>query len=294
MERKNKASDKLFKAFIYVVLIALAISIAVPVGWVFMASVKQNSEFYGSPWTLPLGLHWQNFADAWVSARMGEYFLTSVLVTALALAILLVVAMPAAYVLARYKFRLRGVLNTLFMGGLFINVSYIVVPIFIMFMDWDRGLRGVFGGGFFLNNPVMLALVYASTALPFTIYLLSSYFVTIPKDYEEAAYVDGAGYARTMLRIIFPMARPSIITVILFNFLTFWNEYIISMTMLTDPNGTRTLPVGLMNLMKAQNAAAQYGQMYAGLVMVMLPTLILYICVQKKLTQGMTVGGLKG
>ncbi len=294
MERKNKASDRLFKAFIYVVLIALAISIAVPVAWVFMASVKQNSEFYGSPWTLPLGLHWQNFADAWVSARMGEYFLTSVLVTALALAILLVVAMPAAYVLARYKFRLRGILNTLFMGGLFINVSYIVVPIFIMFMDWDRGLRSVLGSGFFLNNPVMLALVYASTALPFTIYLLSSYFVTIPKDYEEAAYVDGAGYGRTMLRIIFPMARPSIITVILFNFLTFWNEYIISMTMLTDPNGTRTLPVGLMNLMKAQNAAAQYGQMYAGLVMVMLPTLILYICVQKKLTQGMTVGGLKG
>ncbi len=294
MKSKNKASDRLYKAFIYVVLVALAVSIAVPVAWVFMASVKQNSEFYGSPWTLPLGLHWQNFADAWVSARMGDYFLTSVLVTALALAILLVVAMPAAYVLARYRFRLRGVLNTLFMGGLFINVSYIVVPIFIMFMDWDRGLRGAFGSGFFLNNPVVLALVYASTALPFTIYLLSSYFATIPKDYEEAAYVDGAGYARTMLRIIFPMAQPSIITVVLFNFLSFWNEYIISMTMLTDPSGPRTLPVGLLNLMKAQNAAAQYGQMYAGLVMVMLPTLILYICVQKKLTQGMTVGGLKG
>ena len=97
-----------------------------------------------------------------------------------------------------------------------------------------------------------------------------------------------------MLRIIMPMAQPSIITVILFNFLSFWNEYIIAMTMLTDPNGGKTLPVGLMNLMRAQNAAAQYGQMYAGLVLVMLPTLILYICVQKKLTQGMTLGGLKG
>lgn len=140
----------------------------------------------------------------------------------------------------------------------------------------------------------MLAVVYASTALPFTIYLLSGYFATLPKAYEEAACIDGASYTRTMVKVIFPMAKPSIVTVILFNFLSFWNEYIIAMTLLTDPKGPKTLPVGLMNLMKAQNAAAQYGQMYAGLVLVMLPTLILYICVQKKLTQGMTLGGLKG
>ena len=138
------------------------------------------------------------------------------------------------------------------------------------------------------------ALVLAATTLPFTIDLLSSYLSTLPKDYEEAAYVDGAGYFTTMVRIILPMAKPSIITVILFEFLAYWNEYIISMTMLTDPNGARTLPVGLLNLMKAQNAKAEYGQMYAGMVMVMVPTLILYMCVQKKLTQGMTIGGIKG
>ena len=80
---------------------------------------------------------------------------------------------------------------------------------------------------------------------------------------------------------------------ILFNFLAFWNEYIIAITLLTDPKGGKTLPVGLMNLMKAQNAAAQYGRMYAGLVLVMLPTLLIYIVVQRKLTQGMTLGGLK-
>ena len=95
-----------------------------------------------------------------------------------------------------------------------------------------------------------------------------------------------------MIRVMIPMARPSVITVILFNFLSFWNEYIIALTLMTQDRA-KTLPVGLMNLMKAQNAAAQYGQMYAGLVMVMLPTLILYILVQKKLTQGMNVGGLK-
>ena len=293
-KRSIRSGDKLYKAFIYLVLFLLAISIIVPVLWVFMASVKQNSEFYGNPWALPMGFYWQNFVDAWSTAKMGDYMLNSVLVTALALAILLVVALPAAYCLSRFKFRGGKFLNSAFMAGLFINVNYIVVPIFLMLRDGDTFLKNTFGTSFLLNNLVVLAIVYAATALPFTIYLLSGYFATLAHDYEEAAYIDGAGYSRTMVSIIFPMAQSSIVTIILFNFLSFWNEYIISMTLMSSATGAKTLPVGLLNLMQAQQSAAQYGTMYAGLVLVMLPTLILYICVQKKLIQGMTVGGLKG
>ena len=293
-KEKSFAGDKLYKAFIYVVLIALAITIIVPVAWVFMASVKQNSEFYGNPWTLPAGFYWQNFVDAWNTAKMGEYMMNSVFVTALALVLLLLIALPAAYCLSRFKFKGSKFLNTCFMAGLFINVNYIVVPIFLMLRDGDTWLKNVTGSGFFLNNLVVLAVVYASTALPFTIYLLSGYFATLPHDYEEAAYIDGAGYGETMWKIIFPMAKPSIVTIILFNFLSFWNEYIISMTLMSSADGPKTLPVGLLNLMQAQQSAAEYGMMYAGLVLVMLPTLILYMLVQKQLTEGMTVGGLKG
>ncbi|MSS62333.1 carbohydrate ABC transporter permease [Velocimicrobium porci] len=288
----SKGKNTIYKVFIYVVLLLLAVSIIVPVGWVFLASIKENSEFYGNPWTLPKGVYIQNFIDAFQEAKMGDYLLNSVLVTAIALVILLVVALPAAYVLARYRFKGSKLCNIMFMGGLFINVNYIVVPIFLMFVDGDKFLRNIFGTGFFLNNIFIVALVYASTALPFTIYLLSGFFVSIPKDYEEAAFVDGAGYFKTMFSIMMPMARPSIVTVILFNFLSFWNEYIIAMTLLTGE--TKTLPVGLMQLMQAQQAAANYGRLYAGLVIVMLPTLVLYICVQKKLTEGMSLGGLKG
>lgn len=294
MVNSSSKGDKLYKVFVYVVLIAVAISIIVPVVWVFMASIKENSEFYQNPWALPAGFYWQNFVDAWQKASMGSYMLNSVIVTALALAILIIVALPAAYCLSRFKFRSSRFLNVCFMAGLFINVNYIVVPIFLMLRDGDTWLRSVFGDGFLLNNIFVLAVVYAATALPFTIYLLSGYFATLPHAYEEAAYIDGAGYSTTMVRIIFPMAQPSIVTIILFNFLSFWNEYIISLTLLSSANGPRTLPVGLLNLMQAQQSAAEYGIMYAGLVMVMLPTLILYICVQKKLIQGMTVGGLKG
>ena len=294
MQQKAKSGNGLYKFFIYFVLCMLAITIVVPVAWVFMASVKENREFYGNPWTLPEGLYWQNFVDAWNKASMGEYMINSVIVTALAIVLLLVIALPAAYCLARFNFKGKKFLNTAFMAGLFINVNYIVVPIFLMLRDGDIFLKKVFGEGFLLNNLVVLAVVYAATALPFTIYLLSGYFVTLPHDYEEAAYIDGAGFFTTMIQIIFPMAKPSIITVILFNFLSFWNEYIISMTLMSSAKGPKTLPVGLLNLMQAQQSAAEYGMMYAGLVLVMLPTLILYMCVQKQLTEGMTVGGLKG
>ena len=294
MQQKAKSGNGLYKFFIYFVLGMLAITIVVPVAWVFMASVKENREFYGNPWALPEGLYWQNFVDAWNKAAMGDYMINSVIVTALSIVLLLVIALPAAYCLARFEFKGKKLLNTAFMAGLFINVNYIVVPIFLMLRDGDLFLKKVFGEGFLLNNLVVLSVVYAATALPFTIYLLSGYFVTLPHDYEEAAYIDGAGFFTTMIQIIFPMAKPSIITVILFNFLSFWNEYIISMTLMSSAKGPKTLPVGLLNLMQAQQSAAEYGMMYAGLVLVMLPTLILYMLVQKQLTEGMTVGGLKG
>ena len=112
---------------------------------------------------------------------MGTYMLNSVIVTALALLLLIVISLPAAYVLSRFKFKTSKFWNVLFMAGLFINVSYIVVPIFLMLNNWDKTLRQLTGGTFFLNNLFVLALVYASTALPFTIYLLSGYFRSLAK-----------------------------------------------------------------------------------------------------------------
>lgn len=292
MKKKKINTDTLYKIFVYVAMITLAISIIVPVGWVFMASIKTNAEFYGNPWSLPQSFNWSNFADAFQDAEMGTYMWNSVLVTSMALIILLVVALPAAYVLSRFEFRGAKFFQTLFRAGLFINISFIVVPIFLMLLDWDSAFRTILDTGFFLNNRFVLALVYAATALPFTIFLLSSYFETLPHDFEEAAYIDGASHFKTMVSVMIPMAKPSIITVILFNFLAFWNEYILALTLM--PGKNKTLPVGLINLMAAERAAANYGRLYAGMVIVMLPTLILYVLVQKQLTQGMTAGGVKG
>lgn len=291
MDTKKRKID-LYKLFIYVALISLAISIIIPLGWVALASLKTNQEFYMNPWKLPDGLHFQNFIDAFQEAKMGQYFTNSIIVTSLGIIILLVVSLPAAYVLARFEFKSKKLINGLVMGGLFINVNYIVVPIFLMLLDWNKFANKTFGlSRLFINNRVTLAVVYAATALPFTIYLLRSYFRTLPKAFEEAAWIDGASHLQTMVKVMIPMAKPSIITVVLFNFLGFWNEYIIALTLM--PGEMKTLPVGLVNLQQAARGAANPGPLYAGLVIVMLPTLILYMFVQKELTQGMTIGGIK-
>lgn len=283
-----KKKSKLFNIFIYLCLVIFALSILVPVFWVFMASIKTNPEFYGNPWALPMSFYLNNFKDAWAAANMGDYFLNSLIVTAIALALLLLISLPFSYILARMQFKGRRFITSYIKAGLFINLSYIVIPIFLMLRDVSKSIPLAL-----LNNRFVLALIYASTAVPFTVYLLTNFFSSISKSYEEAAYIDGAGYYRTMMDIMIPMARPAVITVILFNFLMFWNEYILALTLMTDPS-KRTLPVGLINLQQAARGAANYGRLYAGLVIVMIPTLIIYILVQKQLTEGMMVGGDKG
>lgn len=283
-----KKKSKLFNIFIYLCLVIFALSILVPVFWVFMASIKTNPEFYGNPWALPMSFYLNNFKDAWAAANMGDYFLNSLIVTAIALALLLLISLPFSYILARMQFKGRRFVTSYIKAGLFINLSYIVIPIFLMLRDVSKSIPLAL-----LNNRFVLALIYASTAVPFTVYLLTNFFSSISKSYEEAAYIDGAGYYRTMIDIMIPMARPAVITVILFNFLMFWNEYILALTLMTDPS-KRTLPVGLINLQQAARGAANYGRLYAGLVIVMIPTLIIYILVQKQLTEGMMVGGDKG
>lgn len=293
MKKNKNGVEKLYKTFIYTSLITFAISIILPVSWVFMASLKEDSEFAGSPWALPKGLYFQNFIDAFQKAKMGESLFNSIFVTFVALVLLIIVAIPASYVLARFDFKGKKFWNSFMKAGLFVNVNYIVIPIFLMLLDGDKFLRksGFITKGIFLDNLFMLAIVYMATSLPFTIYLLSNFFQSLPTTYEEAAAIDGAGYFTTLVKVMAPMAKPSIITVILFNFLAFWNEYIIALTLL--PGAKKTLPVGLMSLMAASKGAAHYGILYSGMVIVMLPTLILYVLVQKKLTQGMTLGGSK-
>ena len=281
------------RIFNQVILVLVSLTIIIPTIWVFLASFKQRDEFYGNPWSLPRSLYLQNYVDAFTDARIGDFFLNSLFVTALAMVLVVAIALPCAYVMARFDFPGRRILQMAIQGGLFINVNYIVVPIFLMLVGFDSSVYQWFPNGLFINNLVVLAIVYASTSLPFTVFLLQDFFARIPEDYEEAALLDGANQFTVMVRIFFPMATPAISMAMLFNFLSFWNDYIISMTLMTD-SSSRTVQVGLLNLMATQRAATNYGRLYAGMVIVIVPVIIFYSLVQKRLLNVTNAGGIKG
>lgn len=266
---------------IRIILLMISLIVALPIIWAIYSSFKTTGEYLTSPWALPQSLHWENYENALIEADLLSYFGTSVFVSFLALAILLVVIVPASYVLARFNFKFNKFIAAFVMAGLFINMNYLVVPIFVQLKDG------------FLNNRVVLALVYAGATLPFYVYLMSSFLKGIPKDYEEAATIDGCGHFRCMVSVIVPMAKPGLVTVAMFGFMAYWNEYMLSLTLISDP-AKRTLSVGLQNLMQIQQYATDWGALFAGLVMVMLPTMIFYTLVQKRLSEGISMGGIKG
>jgi N-acetylglucosamine transport system permease protein len=263
-------------------LLVQTLAVVYPLLWNVIASFKSNEEVMASPWSLPSSLHWDNYARAFTTAKIGHYMLNSVLVVLLSIAFLLAAAVPTAYVLGRMRFRGRQLLLNLYMAGLFIGGVYIIVPLFILM----NGLH-------MLDNRFWLSAVYATGSLPFSVYLLTGFMKSIPADFEEAAMIDGCGYFSTLLRIIFPMAKPGIVTLIVFGFFDFWNEYVLAMTLLTS-DSKKTIPIGLTNLMQIQQFATDWGSLFAGLVTVLVPTVVIYALLQRKLTEGMTLGGVKG
>lgn len=280
MQKKRKIT--LSGILLRVVLIATSIWVIYPLIWNIIASLKTNTEILANPWGLPSELQFDNYVRAFFEANMGQYFLNSIIVTGLSLLLLLIFTIPTAYTVGRFKFRGRNFLHNFYMSALFLEPVYIMVPLFIMMNNLGM-----------INNLFWLSVIYALTGLPFSTYLLMGFMKSIPSEYEQSARVDGCGYFGTFVRIVIPLARPGIITVIIFNFFFFWNEYALALVLLQSQS-TKTLPVGLANLMQVQKYATDWGALFAALVIVLLPTIILYSLTQKKLTEGMSLGGLKG
>ncbi|SHE48243.1 carbohydrate ABC transporter permease [Clostridium fallax] len=278
--KKNRDS---FKTWILrMIMLFFTLIVAVPLIWNISSSLKTSKEFLKNPWALPNSFFVENYLNAITKANMGEYFLNSIYVTVLGLIILVALAVPSAYALARHKFFGKKIIKTVYMAGLFIQSVYIIVPLFLIM----NGLK-------LTDNLTALALVYAVLSLPFSIYILISFMKTLPKDYEEAAYIDGCSNFQMLFKIIVPLAKPGIITVIIFNFMGYWNEYALATTLIFSEK-KRTLSVGLQYLMEQQKFATDWGAMFAGLVIVMVPTIIIYCLVHKKLTEGVSIGGVKG
>lgn len=288
MEKVRKEKVQPFSRNIlgYILLALFALIVIIPLLWVLISSFRTVAGIKNRPFSIFADLTFENYVNAWKLAKFGSYFLNSIITTFVPIAILLILCIPLAYVLSRFNFKFSGVLVFFFLIGLFMNVNYIVVPLHLMIFRM---------GGFSLtHNLFVISLIKAVTAMSFSFYLLYGYFKTLPKGYEEAAKIDGCGYAGTLFRIVVPLALPSILTVTLFSFMNFWNEYLLTLTFVSGFQQYYTLPLGVTVLRDVPQKPSNVGALYAGLMIIALPVLIVYAFIQKQLTQGLTMGGLKG
>lgn len=265
-------------------LMAFTFAVILPFVWMVLMSVRTTGEILSNPYGLPQVVRWQNYWRLMVDPqiRFYRYFYNSVFVTSFALLITAVLSTMAGYGFGRrrYDFKFRGWLLALLLFALMLPPQIMYIPQFTMMARY--GL---------LNTRWALVLLYAALGLPVSTYLMSTYFSQLPSEIEDAARIDGCSEFRMFWQVMLPLARPALATVLLVNSLTFWNELLLSLTMVTKPE-LRTLPAAMMNFV-GENAA-DYAMAAASLVTAMLPILALYLLLSDKFIEGMTAGALKG
>ncbi|SCG67413.1 carbohydrate ABC transporter permease [Micromonospora halophytica] len=269
-------------AFSHGFLLVWAALTVLPLVWMFLSSFKSNGEILADPWGLPETLHWDNWARAWTEAHIGRYFLNSLVVVAGSVSLTMLTGATAAYVFARYEFRGRQFVYYLFVGGLMFPVFLALVPLF--FVVRNAGLFGTWTG---------LILVYAAYSLPFTVFFLTAFFRTLPTTVAEAAMVDGCGHFRLFFRVMLPMARPGLISVAIFNFLSHWNQFLLPQVLMQGDESKWVLAQGLFALSVSQGYAGDYARLFAGLSIAVLPVLAVYVAFQRQVQSGLTAGQLK-
>ena len=251
-----------------------------PLIWIIMSSFKSNKEILSSAFALPSSFSLAGYKAALEMAPIFKFYGNSIIISVLSTLLNVVVVSMAAYVLARHKFKGSTFVTLLLSVSLLIPTAALLMPIYKIMTA-----IGLF------DTRTGLILVYAALGLPTSLFIFKSYFQSIPKELEEAACIDGAGFFRTFFVIVFPLAKPGLATGAILQFLTSWNEFMFAL-ILTKSTSVRTLPLAL-NYFTSQ-FSFNYTAMFAALTMVILPSIIIYILLQEQITSSMVEGSVKG
>jgi N-acetylglucosamine transport system permease protein len=297
----------------YVLLTLYLAAVVFPTCWVYMTSAKSTREIYSNPFGLPrlvtapgpksFDTLVVNYHKAWVVSHFSAYFVNSIKVVGISLSLILLLGAMAAYVLARFEFRGRALIYTLFVVGLLIPMQLLLIPLFFQFSEMSRVMTSIFapvartlGLGELTvslhDSHAGLILIYVAASLPFTVFVLTAFFRTLPGELREAARIDGASEYRTFFSVMMPLGKPGLVTVAIFNFLGLWNEYLFGLVFLNS-DSLKTLPLGLASVGMQAQYKSDFGLLFAALVISMTPALVVYIILQERLTKGITAGALK-
>ena len=271
------------KAKLNVVLLTIfAISVVLPIVWTFVSSFKDGSEILGSPWAIPHGLKFANYVSAWTEGSIGRGLVNSLIVTIGTLLFLMPTGSMAAYVLAKYPFPGSKIVTGTFLGGMMFPHFLVIVPLFFMLKNLHL-----------FDTRIGLIIVYVAYSLAFTIFVLTGFFHSLPDELAEAANLDGCGHSGTFWRIMLPLAKPGLIVVGIFDAIGLWNEYGLALA-LVPSDANRTLPLEIADMAMAKQYSANYGSLFAGLVIVMTPVLAIYWIFRDKIHETMLAGAVKG
>lgn len=257
-----------------------ALLLVIPMYYLLVSAFKSNTEIFSNPFGLPRSWEFDNFAIAWDRIDLGSALLSSAVITIGAEILTLVLAIPAAYGLARSAGRLGVAMERIFALGFLIPGFAALVPTILLSI-----ILKLYG------TQLFLILYFPATALPLSVILLAQFMRSIPREMEEAASMDGAGRLATLVRVIIPMSLPGIVTVAILNFLGFWNEYLFSLLILAPNPEVRTAQVALPVLVQQQSA--DYGLLAAAVIMTLLPVYLLYILLQKQMERALIDGAVK-
>lgn len=252
--------------------------------WLLVSSFKRPQEIFQSPFGLPKllfeeGKPFRNYATAFQLSGFGTAFLNTILVVAAACILLIVIGAPAAYALSRLGGpRLSGFLTTFMVIGIGVPFQTIVIPLFVAMHE--IGLA---------NSLVGLTIVYVALSLPFTVFLLTGFFASLPDELEEAAAVDGLSPARTFLTVMLPLARGGLITCITLNAIGLWNETLLAVVLVQE-DSKFTISRALFSFYKTMQYNSDWGALMAGIAIVVLPMLILYMFLARRIIEGLTLG----
>ena len=276
----GKTKSKIITTMIYVFLIVVAVVYIAPLLWVFMVSFKTNAEIFSDPFALPESLYLDNYTFAWTAGKLGIATLNSFIVCGVTLILSMLIGSMAAFAIGRMRFKLAKPCMIFFLIGMMIPVHCVMIPLFTRFAR--LGLS---------NSLVGIIIPYLTFSLPTTIFIMTGFFQSIPNELMESACIDGASIFEIFFKIALPLSRTGLFVTGLMTFVANWNELLLAMVFISD-DAKKTLPVSLSKFVGPYNT--NYSQMFAAIIIAVIPTIIVYCIFSNQIVDGLTAGAVKG
>lgn len=277
---ESKIGKGLLAAIKYIFLLFFVFISVGPMVWAFLSSFKTYAEINSSALSLPSSFNMKNYADAFKYAPIGKYFLNSILIVGISVLVTVVFVAMCAYVTARFRFAFKPILILMISASLMLPAQAISQPLFALFKELHL-----------YDTKLGLIIVYSAMGIPMSFFVMTSYYQTISTALEESAYIDGASFLQTFLRIILPLAKPGLVTIAMLQFINTWNEFYFAL-MLTSGDTARTVPIALNYYMGT--FANNYSALFAAVVVTVLPTILVFIVLQRQVMESLTAGAVKG